>query len=136
MTIDWDTEKAIKDVRTASLMGVANGIEAIRANALNKILTGPKTGRLYKRRSVVHQASAPGEAPANDRGRLAQSARTDLDPEKIVGTLTCSTAYAAALEFGRDDGRILARPYARPALEEEREGIEKAIGKEVRITLT
>lgn len=131
MSVEWDTEKIINDVRQASIRGVADGIEAVKNNAVKKILTGSKTGRIYRRRGVSHQASAPGESPANDTGRLAQSARTELDTAEIKGTAIFSTAYAAALEFGTNDGKILPRPYARPALEEEREGIEKAIAGEI-----
>lgn len=37
------------------------------------ITTGNKTGRIYVFRSKFHQASAPGEAPANRTGRLKDS---------------------------------------------------------------
>ena len=47
------------------------GIEG--ENILSDILTGPRTGRIYRRGGVVHQASAPGEAPASDTGELRQS---------------------------------------------------------------
>jgi hypothetical protein len=54
-----------------------------------------------------------------------------LNKADISGAAIFSTAYAAALEFGREDGSIAPRPYARPALEEERAGIEKAIADDV-----
>lgn len=37
------------------------------------ITEGPKTGRVYRIRGADHQASAPGEAPANRTGRLVRS---------------------------------------------------------------
>lgn len=37
------------------------------------IRNGPRTGRVYTIRGRKHQASAPGEAPANRTGRLAKS---------------------------------------------------------------
>lgn len=135
MTVEWDTENIISDVRKAAVRGVADGLESVRTNAVKKILSGPKTGVIYKRRGVSHQASAPGESPANDTGRLAQSARTELDAGEIKGIVNFSTAYAAALEFGTNDGKILPRPYARPALEEEREGIEKTIADGIRAVI-
>lgn len=131
MTVEWDTDALVSDVRSAALRGVADGIEAVKGNAVEKILSGNKTGRIYRRRGVLHQASAPGEPPANDTGRLVQSARTELDKDAISGAAIFSTAYAAALEFGRDDGSIEPRPYARPALEEERAGIEEGIAGEI-----
>ena len=38
----------------------------VEGEAKQSIQRGTKSGKLYKRRSVVHQASAPGEAPASD----------------------------------------------------------------------
>lgn len=131
MTVEWDTGALVTDVRKAALQGVSAGIEAVKSNAVEKILSGNKSGIIYRRRGVIHQASAPGEPPANDTGRLVQSARTELDKQAISGAAIFSTAYAAALEFGREDGSIAPRPYARPALEEERAGIEDAIADEV-----
>jgi HK97 gp10 family phage protein len=37
------------------------------------IRNGPRTGRVYTFRGRKHQASAPGEVPANRTGRLANS---------------------------------------------------------------
>ena len=40
---------------------------------IQRSMRGPKFGRVYKRKSVVHRASAPGEAPAIDAGILRSS---------------------------------------------------------------
>lgn len=131
MTVEWDIDKTIADVEAAASSAVVDGAEAIKGNAIKKILTGAKTGRIYRRRGVLHQASAPGEPPANDTGRLVQSGRTEFDKEDIAADVVFGTKYAAALEFGRLDGTIAARPYARPALKEESEkfleGVEAKI---------
>jgi hypothetical protein len=37
------------------------------------IINGPKTGRIYSFRGGRHQASAPGEPPANKTGKLGKS---------------------------------------------------------------
>jgi hypothetical protein len=42
----------------------------IQSIARRSLVTGPKTGRVYKRRSVIHRASAPGQTPASDTGNL------------------------------------------------------------------
>ncbi len=136
MTVTWDVAGTIDNVRSAAFRGVVAGVEAIKNNAVAKILSGDKSGIIYRRRGVDHQASAPGEAPASDTGRLAQSARTELDPQGISGQVIFSTAYAAAMEFGPEDGSIAARPYARPALAEEREGFAEGVSAEVRAALT
>lgn len=136
MTVTWDVDGTIDNVRSAAFRGVADAVEAIKNNAVNKILSGTKSGLIYRRRGVDHQASAPGEAPASDTGRLAQSARTELNPQEISGRVIFSTAYAAALEFGREDGSIAARSYARPALAEEREGFAEGVSAEIQAALS
>jgi hypothetical protein len=83
-----------------------------------RIQRGPKTGRVYKRGGVLHQASAPGQAPATDTGRLVNSVY--LDDEGIqsgraqvsVGSLL---AYARYLEYGTR--HIAERPAWTPAAE-------------------
>lgn len=41
--------------------------------AQKNIQGGSRTGRIYKRRSVRHQASAPGEFPKTDTGKLVSN---------------------------------------------------------------
>jgi hypothetical protein len=84
------------------------------------ILGGPKSGRIYKRRSVTHQASAPGEAPASDTGRLVNAIHVALDGT-LAAVMRVTTAYAMVLEFG--SRFIAARPAAVPALEKSRQWI-------------
>lgn len=135
MTVNWDTQSITDDVRQAALRGVADSVELVKGVAVSKITSGPKTGIVYRRRGIEHQASAPGEPPAGDIGRLAQSVRTPLNPAEISGEVVFSTAYAAALEFGREDGSIAARPYARPSLAESRGEIEDIIASEIQAAL-
>lgn len=88
-----------------------------------KILRGPKTGKVYKRGSVSHQASAPGEAPANDTGRLV--AQTVTGPTKKGAFIASRANYAAALELGTR--KMAARPAMVPAVEENRKAIERGV---------
>ena len=58
-------------------------------------------------------SSAPGESPAVQSGRLVESLR--VQPLNWHDwALTAGTPYALALEYGRIDGRIAARPYMVP----------------------
>lgn len=100
---------------------VVRGTESLCNEALRLILDTPKTGRVYRRRSIEHQASAPGEPPASDTGRLVQSVTTDYGDGGYAGTVTFRTAYAAALEYGTE--RMEPRPYARPAVANKRREI-------------
>lgn len=96
---------------------------AVQMDAIKSIQRGPKTGRQYTRRSVTHQASAPGEAPATDTGRLAGSVkRVDDGIEVAVGT---SVEYGAFLEFGTS--KIKPRPWLFPALEANRQKWERGV---------
>ena len=96
----------------------------IQARAQMAIMQPPKSGRIYKRGNVLHQASAPGEAPAVDTGFLVTSAYT-----KRVASADYETGftaeYAKALEFGRP--KMAPRPYLRPAVEAVRERFMSAI---------
>lgn len=85
------------------------------------IVGGPKTGRVYRRYNPfrIHQASAPGQPPANDLGALARSlvaVRTKINQYAYKNTVGSNLAYAAALEYGYPDRNLLPRPYLAPAL--------------------
>lgn len=135
MTVEWDVEALISEAHSAAVRVITSSIENVKTTAVTSILTGPKTGIIYKRGDSTHQASAPREAPANDSGHLVGTARTEVDADLLEGVVIFGSGendYAAALEFGREDGHIEARPYARPALAEEREKFEDAIAAAVK----
>jgi hypothetical protein len=75
------------------------------------LLSQPGAGRVYRRNSRVHRASAPGDSPAPDTGFLRQSVSHEVSrtPAGVVGKVTASAAYAAALEFGTE--RMRPRPF-------------------------
>lgn len=91
----------------------------------------PKSGRKYvrvkgqgltrkgteRKRKSMHQASAPGEAPAVDFGQLINSIQVEnvTDLKSAVGT---SVEYAMPLEFG--SRRLAPRPVWRPVIEKMR----------------
>lgn len=99
--------------------GIADGLMAIAlmamAEAQKSILRGPKTGRIYKRGTVTHQASAPGEPPANDHGFLANYINADIDYSELTANLRASAPYAVNLEYGTR--KMAARPFFRPAVD-------------------
>lgn len=82
-----------------------------------KITHGAKSGRVYKRGQVKHQASAPGEAPASDTGNLMKSIYSEKvrDLTYVVGS---RIVYALHLEYGTR--KMAARPFFRPAVEQEK----------------
>lgn len=133
-------------------------------NVKMRIMSGHKTGRIYFRRRfkkaeevtlstgkkrmgktkkegwaalgdyIVHQASAPGESPATDRGLLVNSVVHDIQAskdEKVKLLVGCTgshvNSYATVLEFG---GRFIEeRPFLRPAVYENQQKIIKMLQK-------
>ncbi|WP_020474239.1 HK97-gp10 family putative phage morphogenesis protein [Zavarzinella formosa] len=84
---------------------------------------GKRGGRFYKRGNILHQASAPGEPPSTDTGRLVNSINTYLNRaagglEAFVTAGRGTVNYAYLLEFGT---RLMAaRPFMAPALEKNK----------------
>jgi HK97 gp10 family phage protein len=96
----------------------------VQAAAQQKIMDGPKTGIIYKKYNPrrTHQASAPGEAPANDLGWLVANILIDK-AEVLTGRIRIVglAAYHKWLEFGT---RLIApRPSLRPALMESKPAV-------------
>jgi hypothetical protein len=80
----------------------------------------PKSGRIYDMgNGRMHQASAPGEAPAVEIGKLSNSIDTAQDGRTKWVTYT-DAEYAPELEFGDVDRNLAPRPFFAPAVEQER----------------
>lgn len=126
----WQSELILERVRRAAMRGVVRVSENVLQTAVRSILTGEKTGRIYRHRGVDHQASAPGESPASDTGRLAQSGRTSYNPQELTGTISFSTGYAHHLEFGTE--KMEPRPFLRRALHSQRRSAQAEINDEIR----
>jgi hypothetical protein len=110
----------------------------LEAHAKNEIQTGAKSGKTYKRTTdagnvIEHQASAPGEAPANEFGVLVGSISTvpSADPTEAEARVIVTAEYGAALELGREDGSIEARPFIRPAADRIEKSFAQQVGKAV-----
>lgn len=132
MSTTFDDE-LIRRIRQAAFRGVTIGTEMLRTEGNRLITDGPKSGRIYRRRGVEHQASAPGEPPATDTGRLVQSARLELDPETLSGQVQWSTEYSAHLEYGT--AKMAPRPYASVAVNNMRDEVTDAVIDQVRSVL-
>jgi len=100
--------------------------------AKQRILKGPKTGRIYKKSNPVrlHQASAPGESPASDTGTLVSRIVMEVDEQKLEATVGTTVWYAKFLELGT---RLMeARPFLTPALDEKKDQLVGLLRKIVK----
>lgn len=114
----------------------------VHAGAVRKIMSGPKTGHIYNTSSVKisksgkrsisrhsgHQASAPGEPPANDFGNLARSGKViNAAPTAngFIAKVEFSAEYAGMLEHGTRT--IDPRPFLEPTLNEMKDELNQII---------
>jgi HK97 gp10 family phage protein len=106
----------------------------VEAEAKRSITEGGKTGRVYQKYNPrrTHTASAPGEAPASDTGRLVNSitAYPAHEGESTVVAGRGTVEYAAMLEHGTR--HIAARPFMFPALEKSKDWIRERLASAVR----
>ena len=107
-----------RNLRRASLI--------VEGEAKQSIQRGTKTGKIYKRRSITHQASAPGQAPASDTGFLVSNI-TSTAPTNVMKNIEVNVIskapYSKFLEFGTRN--MEARPFLQPALEKNRRKIKQ-----------
>jgi hypothetical protein len=106
--MERETRKAANDVRSIAVRGIQRG---------------PKTGERYPpvrgRRATAHTASAPGQFPATDTGRLAASIRVAKEAAagpRTVYLIGTSLEYGRHLEFGTSE--MEPRPWLAPSFRE------------------
>lgn len=114
-------------------------------NTMKRSMRAGKSGRFYpkKQKSIagipsfgkmrttayLHQASAPGQAPAVDTGDLFRSIRNNPDGRfaRVVsaGGDAPASQYAYALEFGTV--KMAPRPYFLPAFEQHKRAFRQEL---------
>src|SRR5690625_2149800 len=98
----------------------------VRNNAINLIRT-PSMGRTYVQNTPfykTHTASAPGDAPNIDTGRLINSLNVTRSGSTSA-EVSANVEYAAWLELGTTN--MKARPFLTPAVEQERPKYERGL---------
>ena len=131
ITIDRKSVNVLVDIKTIKRkheIALKNALNDIGSEVVNEtanlIFNGPKTGRIYQYRGARHQASSPGEAPANRTGRLAKSVdyKVRSHNEMTVGE---SAEYAGFLENGTR--KMKPRPHLIVAVQNNARNTELAI---------
>lgn len=112
------TERAVRAVVRATALKV-------EGRAKERIQRPPKTGRIYRRGRIVHQASAPGQSPATDTGTLASRVFHDIAGGGFEASVFSDVSYAGYLEFGTK--RMAPRPYLAPSLQENAAEFHRAL---------
>lgn len=114
-----DAEEAMIDVIT----DLVTDTQQFSVDGIN---TGPATGAVYTRGGITHQASAPGEYPMSDTGRLASNIITLLPSgSSIEGQVGTNIEYGTFLEFGTS--RMAARPWLMPSFEKAKVDVAKEV---------
>lgn len=118
------------EVENAVRRAVNDTAFATEADAKQRIQTGTKSGRTYRRGKGLHQASAAGEAPATDTGALVNSISTAPDLPNLIAEVRVAAEYGLALETGTR--KMAARPFLTPAIEAQGEKIANRVTAEIR----
>lgn len=128
--------KALLNVKDGVRRGFLAVGPEIKKEVIKLIKGHPKTGRYYIINGKLHQASAPGEPPADLTGNLADSVnyRGRGSSELVIGDRADMAPYAKYLE-GFVPNRIAPRPHLRPAVLNKRREIEQAIELSVKLRL-
>lgn len=118
-------DKLSKEYTRAVAQAAVAGAELVRGEAVRSIQNTSTGERVTRSRAgggqYDHTASAPGDAPNTDTGRLVSSIQVDVRPFGIfVGS---TLQYAGHLEFGTSS--MDARPWLNPALEAQRRSVER-----------
>jgi HK97 gp10 family phage protein len=118
--------EVIKQIEATNKRNLTNATVTL-FRAVQKKLTGPRTGETYKVPGTQKEytASAPGEPPARRTGALANSIKYRLinnDTSGIVGT---NNDYAMPLEKGTS--KMKPRPYFQPAVDESLSEIKRIL---------
>lgn len=107
--------RKVQEVSDEALVDTINDVALdTQSNAIQGIQRGPASGRTYKRGTTIHRASAPGQYPMSDTGRLASNVKVELaNQSNIVARVGTGIAYGPWLEFGTS--KMAARPWLLPS---------------------
>lgn len=141
MTVKWNTNAIMQRMKLKVSNGVEAVAEAVRKDAVRRIEEPPKTGRVYsgppfRVGKPPHQASAPGESPADDTGELKRSGlvamRGELEAQVSFGGR--GGEYARDLEYGDMNRQfpVAARPFLRPSVVAVKKQVQTIMEAELR----
>lgn len=101
--------------------------------AKERLQGGARSGRTYRRRSVTHRASAPGEFPKTDTGQLVASLFFRVAGDKLSAVFGTALGYGRYLEYGTS--RMAARPWLRPTFRQFQRRARERVAQAVQAVL-
>lgn len=121
------------DSEAVAKKAVSTAALKIQSEAITSIQRGARNGKVYKRGSRTHQASAPYEAPKTDTGNLVSNISIEKSTDGLsakVGIMSQRAIYGAWLEFGTS--KMKPRPWLLPAFLKKRDEAEKDFFNELK----
>jgi hypothetical protein len=138
MPVDFDIQAITQRVVDAVERGLLQTAVWVKDDAYRRIVEPPKTGILYvgapyRIGKPPHQASAPGESPADDTGALKTSGKASMEG-RLQAAVTFDAGYARNLELGipTGDRPLAARPFLMPAVMQGKKQVKVIIDKELK----
>ena len=123
--VERKLEALAKNYDRATADAAVAGAQLVRSEAIKRIQdqSGGQPGTRYRSGggSYTHAASAPGDAPNTDTGRLVSSVQIEITGSFVFVGSTLD--YAAHLEWGTTS--MQARPWLHPSKEARRADIER-----------
>lgn len=108
----WTGGRALQQVNSAATRGMRKAGTVVIKEMRRLMLEEPKSGHLYG----THRASAPGEPPASETGRLVRSFKPEINKQgdKIILTISSSEPHFRFTEGGTS--KMAKRPLIEPAV--------------------
>ena len=104
-------------------------VQSIQSVSVGQTVRRPKQGGGMRN----HIASRPGDAPNTDNSDLVKSISVQpLQPKKTM-TVGVNAEYAQALEFGTK--KMKARPFMQPAIEENKDALDRFLANKLKALL-
>jgi phage gpG-like protein len=136
VTMEWNGDEVMRAaMRQLSINADRVGmmLDGAVVRSLSKGQPVKRVGKDRKARLVGLQPSRPGEPPRLLHGLLRNSIayRKEIHPREVEVYIGANTKYARALEYGNPKKNLKARPYLRPAIENNRDKAIKRLVKGV-----
>lgn len=113
----------------AQIPARATRVSIALRNASLEVLSGPRSGRSYRKpNGGTYTASAPGEPPAARTATLMRSFRP-IQAAPNIAAIETSVPYASRLETGTPGGQMAPRPFKQRIIDSAAPAIEQIMNE-------